>query len=70
MPDWPSYSIKEAAEVSGYHPEHLRRLIREGKIEAVKVGQAYLIRVESLEKYLREMQDLEDGRAGPKLKRR
>ena len=29
-------TVNEAAELSGYHPEHIRRLIREGKIEAKK----------------------------------
>ncbi len=69
MPEWASYSIKEAAQITGYHPEYLRELIRAGRIEAVKVGQAYLIRVESLEKYVKEMQELDDGRAGPWSKR-
>jgi excisionase family DNA binding protein len=68
MPDWPSYSIKEASQKTGYNEEYLRRLIRQGKVEAIKVGPAYLIRAESLEKYIAEMQDSEDARTGPREK--
>jgi len=39
MPEWPSYTIKEASQKTGYNGEYLRRLIRQGKIEAIKVGQ-------------------------------
>jgi len=30
------YTINQAAELTGYHPETLRRLAREGKIKAEK----------------------------------
>jgi len=69
MPEWPSYTIKEASQKTGYNEEYLRRLIRQGKIEAAKVGPAYLIRVESLEKYIAEIQDADDARTGPRDKR-
>lgn len=70
MPEWASVSIKEASTQSGYNEEYLRRLIRLGKLEAVKVGPAYLIRVESLNQYLAEMRaaSVEDARAGPRPK--
>jgi excisionase family DNA binding protein len=68
MPEWASYSIKEASQRSGYNEEYLRRLIRQGKLEAVKIGPAYLIRVESLERYVEEMQTADDGRTGPRPK--
>ncbi len=70
MPEWASYSIKEAADVTGYHPEYLRELCRLGRIESLKVGQAYLIRVESLEQYVKQMQETDDGRAGPRHPKR
>lgn len=69
MPEWSSYSIKEASEKTGYNEEYLRRLIRQGKIEAVKVGPAYLIRVESLDRYIEEMQATDDARTGPRPKK-
>jgi excisionase family DNA binding protein len=38
--DWmaklPWLSIEEAAEISKYHPEHIRRLCRKGRIKAEK----------------------------------
>ncbi|MCB0172823.1 MAG: helix-turn-helix domain-containing protein [Anaerolineae bacterium] len=69
MPEWPSYTIKEASEKTGYNEEYLRRLIRQGKLEAIKVGPVYLIRAESLEKYVGEMKNIDDGRAGPQSKK-
>jgi excisionase family DNA binding protein len=69
MPEWPSYTIKEASQKTGYNGEYLRRLIRQGKIEAIKVGPTYLIRVDSLEKYIAEIQDSDDARTGPRSRR-
>lgn len=68
MPEWASYSIKEASKKTGYNEEYLRRLIRRGKIEAVRIGPAYLIRVSSLDRYLKEMQLSGDARMGPRPK--
>lgn len=70
MPDWPSYTIKEASEKTGYNEEHLRRLIRQGKIQATKVGPTYLIHAESLDKYMADIQDTDDARVGPRKKRK
>ena len=68
MPEWPSYTIKEASQKTGYNEEYLRRLIRNGKIEAIKVGPTYLIRVDSMEKYIAKVQDSDDARTGPRTK--
>jgi excisionase family DNA binding protein len=65
VPEWPSWSIEEASEQTGYNREYLRRLIRRGQIEAVKVGPAYLIRVSSLQAYIENL-DRTDGRTGAK----
>lgn len=69
MPDWPSYTIKEASQKTGYNEEYLRRLIRQGKLDAIKVGPTYLIRKDSLEKYIAEVQEDDDARTGPRKKR-
>jgi excisionase family DNA binding protein len=66
LPEWASVSIKEASKMTGYNEEYLRRLIRLGKLEAVKVGPAYLIKLSDLERYVKEMTGTEDGRAGPR----
>jgi excisionase family DNA binding protein len=65
--EWPSWSVKQASEKTGYNPEYIRRLIREGKVEAVQVGRVYLIRIESLQGYINSL-DEGDRRTGPRPK--
>ena len=36
-------TTKQAAELSWYHPEYIRRLIRSGEIEAQKFGRDWMI---------------------------
>lgn len=49
-PDW--WSVKKAAQKTGYSTYHLRHLIKAGQIEAVRVGRAWRIRWESMEGYV------------------
>ncbi|MEW6405975.1 MAG: helix-turn-helix domain-containing protein [Chloroflexota bacterium] len=58
-------TAKEAAELSGYHPERIRELIREGKIDARKFGSVWAVKRESLITYMRQMQR-QGERRGPK----
>jgi excisionase family DNA binding protein len=52
-------TIGEAAERSGYSEGHLRRLVREGKIDGRRVGERmYLIDTQSLARYIDEMNRL------------
>jgi len=51
-------TTKEAAEMSGYHPEHLRELIREGKVKARKFGIVWQVDRASLLAYLRKVEKL------------
>jgi len=62
--DW--ITPNEAAELSGYHPEHLRELIREKKISAIKKGYAWWVDQKSLGAYLKAAKKSRDGRRGPK----
>jgi excisionase family DNA binding protein len=55
----------EAAEISGYHPNHIRRLIRAGEIEARKWGSALMINRQSLIDYQKKV-EAQGGRRGPK----
>ena len=41
MPDW--ITTQEAAELSGYHPEYVRRLAQQGKIGAARKGRDWWI---------------------------
>jgi excisionase family DNA binding protein len=55
----------EAAELSGYHPEYIRDLVRESKIEGRKFGIVWQVSRESLLGYLETMQE-KGERRGPK----
>ncbi len=44
--------LSEAAKLSGLTHDHLRRIAREGKLKAVKVGRDWLITKEALNAYL------------------
>jgi excisionase family DNA binding protein len=68
VPPWPSWTIAEAAEQTGYNPEYLRQLCRAGVLECTKAGQMFLIRISSLMHYM-EDQDPGESRRGPRRKR-
>jgi excisionase family DNA binding protein len=55
----------EAAEISGYHPDHIRRLTRAGEIEAQKFGFVWQVSSKSLLDYMNKM-DKKGGKRGPK----
>lgn len=60
-------SVKDAAECSGYSLQYMRRLLRTGKLAGLKLGQAWLIQMESFEAYLAIASSSKDHRFGPKL---
>ena len=41
-------ATRQAATVLGFHPEHVRRLIRSGRLRAMRVGGDYWIRLDDL----------------------
>lgn len=59
-------SVKDAAECSGYSLQYLRRLLRMGKLEGIKIGQVWLIAMASFEAYLENANHSADQRFGPK----
>ena len=61
--DW--LSVTDAAKISGYHPEHLRRLIRKQRIEARKFAIVWRVNKKSLLSYLEYAEMLGEKR-GPK----
>ena len=61
-------SVSEAAEISGYHPEYIRRLIRDGEIEARKFSIVWQVRRESLNNYIQSAKSQSDKRYTPKRK--
>jgi excisionase family DNA binding protein len=50
--DW--LTISEASRLAGYHPEHIRELVRDGKLKARKVVIVWLVTRKSLLNYLHE----------------
>jgi excisionase family DNA binding protein len=47
-------TTNEACKISGYHPDHLRVLIRSGKIDAQKFGPVWQVSQESLISFLEQ----------------
>lgn len=58
-------SIHEAAEITGYSEQYIRRLIRKGRVAATKKGPMYWIELESLKTYKREMDVLGRDKHNP-----
>ncbi|MBN1261580.1 MAG: helix-turn-helix domain-containing protein [Anaerolineae bacterium] len=55
----------EAAEVSGYSLNHIRRLVREGRVRSKKFGRAWMVHRRSLESYAQEMERLGEEKHDP-----
>ena len=49
-------TVNEAAKQSGYDPEHIRRLIRDGEIKAKKFSIVWMVNHESLLGYVKKAQ--------------
>jgi excisionase family DNA binding protein len=49
-------TVTQAAEITDYHPERIRELIREGKINAHKFGTVWAVHKTSLLEYLQKIQ--------------
>ena len=60
-------SIDAASEYSGYNPQYFRKLMRAGAIEGIKVGQVWLVSIDSLNAYLKGVQRSGDRRYGPRV---
>lgn len=45
-------TVQEAAKLSRYDPEHIRRLVRESRVEARKFSIVWMVNRESLLAYL------------------
>jgi hypothetical protein len=54
LPEKKFISTAEASELSGYNPDHLARLAREGAVEAIRVGRTWHVERESLESFLKK----------------
>ncbi|MGI0493069.1 helix-turn-helix domain-containing protein [Alkalinema pantanalense CENA528] len=52
MTDSELITVSEASELSGYTPQHVRLLIRQGLIKARRAGGIWLVEASSLRNYL------------------
>jgi hypothetical protein len=59
-------SVKTASISSGYRKQYLRRLLRENRLDCIKIGQMWFISIESLSDYVRLSQSFNDLRYGPR----
>lgn len=63
MPTW--LTTTEAAALAKYHPEHIRKLIKSGKVKARKFGQVWQVDRASLLAYTRTVAK-SGAKPGPK----
>ena len=59
-------TTEQAAELSGYHVNYLRKLIRRGDIRARKLSFLWLVHRQSLLDYMAQAEQSDDKRRGPK----
>ena len=59
-------TVQAAADITGYNIQYLRRMLRSGVLKGVKIGQLWLIEMESLETYLKQVESTSDRRCGPR----
>jgi excisionase family DNA binding protein len=58
-------TTEDAAELSGYHIVYIRKLVREGKVEARKRGSMWWIDKASMETYMARMKELGTAKFDP-----
>jgi excisionase family DNA binding protein len=63
LDDW--LTTQEAAQLAGYHPDYLRKLVKACEIQAQKWGNAWMVSRESVLQYMARVQTQGEKR-GPK----
>ena len=63
--DW--ITTAEAAELSGYHIDHLRDLLANGRIKGRKWGREWMVSRDGLMAYIRKVEKL-GAKRGPKTR--
>lgn len=58
-------TTQEAAELTGYSAEYIRRLLRLGRLERKKWGNQWMVSREALLEYKAQMEDLGNARFSP-----
>ena len=57
------YSVRQVADHLGVHPETIRRLIHDGRLEAIRIGRVLRIQAAELDRFLAR-QRVKPDRAG------
>jgi excisionase family DNA binding protein len=60
-------TTSQACELSGYHPDYVRKLLQSGRINGRKWGNSWMVDRSSLVAYLERVES-KGGRRGPKRK--
>lgn len=63
MPDW--ITTAEAVQISGYHVNHIRKLLKAGKVKSQKWSRSWQISRSSLLAYIRSVEK-QGAKRGPK----
>ncbi len=58
------FTTTEAAEIIGFHPDYVRRLILDGKIKAERLGRNWIIKLSDITKIKRQRFPREKKRNG------
>lgn len=58
-------SVEEAAEITGYSEQYIRRLLRKGRIKAAKKGYMWWVDLDSLKAYKQQMDALGSEKFSP-----
>ncbi len=59
-------SVKDASTHSGYSMQYIRRLLRLDRLAGKKIGQVWLVEIDSLNNYLNHALNSVDQRFSPK----
>jgi hypothetical protein len=59
-------SVKDASTLSGYSMQYIRRLLRLDRLEGIKIGQVWLVEINSLDEYLNHALKSDDQRYSPR----
>ena len=59
-------SVQVAGKYSGYSSQYLRRLLRNGKLGGIKIGQLWLVEKSALDVCLKRVHNTADQRFGPR----
>ncbi len=64
MADKEYYTVEEAADILGVHPDTIRHYIRVRALPAVRIGTVYRIKKKDWDKFIQERYTGEDDNSG------